>query len=203
MQSLVAAIAALTVGLALGPAAQARSLESGVQIAVHQQQEARFVRVNEHDFHIKPITFRQRDHRDGTARVLVEGQLSHHLRFRPDDQYYYRIDLCGVDGTVMSFDEHTNAGGWANTLLTPRTIRVLSLDGNIDSVAQLEEAARVISRELSSYVDGSWHESARFVALRVAAEVAAEVRPRVRDHRTGRNPRAQSACFQPRVTITR
>lgn len=89
-------------------------LEKAVDDALRGK-ERKDVKVDGHDFHIKPVQIKR-----SNGRIEATGQLSHDIRFRPDDQVKYRvvkengsvteaevtgIDRGGLSSLVKKFDE--------------------------------------------------------------------------------------------------
>lgn len=63
--------------------------------------------VMDHGFHSKPINIA---HGAGDT-VIINGQLSHMLNWRPDDQYFYMIRM-HTNRTIDGIDVRINHGGW-------------------------------------------------------------------------------------------
>ncbi len=144
---------------------------AAIERAVGAQREAQNVRVDgRHDFHIKPVRISYRD--EGGQRVtVVEGQLSHTLRYRPDDQYFYSFTLT-PDGMV-SFSEQINRGGFRSLLsrvpgsaTARRALRVLG----VSPPALFSDLARLIGQGFASGT--GWEVSARRIVTSIAIRVA-------------------------------
>ncbi|MGY4556897.1 hypothetical protein ACVW18_003203 [Bacillus thuringiensis] len=52
-------------------------------------QKSKKIKVFEHEFNVKEIEVVNL----GAGKKYVKGQISHHLSFRPDDQFYYEFTV--------------------------------------------------------------------------------------------------------------
>ena len=68
------------------------TLEKAVDDAL-KGKERKGIKVDGHGFHIKPIQVKR-----SNGRIEATGQLSHDIRWRPDDQVKYRV--VKEDGTT-------------------------------------------------------------------------------------------------------
>ncbi|SHL23904.1 hypothetical protein SAMN04487918_1011834 [Bacillus sp. bc15] len=73
--------------LSIQPFAQ-NNLETAVQAALNGP-EVKKIKVFEHEFNVKEIEVVNL----GAGKKYVKGQISHHLSFRPDDQFYYEFTV--------------------------------------------------------------------------------------------------------------
>lgn len=118
--------------------ASADTLTEAVDKAL-KGEEVKFVNVDGHEFHIKPITVVK-----GEKGVGASGQISHHLSMRPDDQITYKITvkegatetttniergglgrLVGVPGNIANKAGKLIDGTWESALV--KIINVISL----------------------------------------------------------------------------
>ena len=79
--------------MGIQPFAQS-NLETAVNAALNGP-EVKKIKVFEHEFNVKPIEVVNL----GGGKTYVKGQISHHLSFRPDDQFYYEFTV--KDGEVI------------------------------------------------------------------------------------------------------
>jgi hypothetical protein len=161
----MALLASATPALAQVPAA-------AIERAVGARQEARHIRVDgRHDFHIKPVQVRFSE--EGGQRLThVQGQLSHILRARPDDQYYYSFTLT-PDGMLVDYSEQINRGGFRSIL---RRVPGAATVGR--AVRVLGSSPPRIVTDLANFIGrgfgqgNGWEVSARNIAAAVAIRVA-------------------------------
>ncbi|MFP3360336.1 methyltransferase, partial [Planococcus sp. SIMBA_143] len=87
--------------MSIQPFAQ-NNLETAVNAALNGP-EVKKIKVFEHEFNVKEIEVVNL----GAGKKYVQGQISHHLSFRPDDQFYYEFTVQDgkvVDKPVFSID---------------------------------------------------------------------------------------------------
>lgn len=163
MKTLTVAASGLVLAFvaALSADAQETRLDQMVQAALHGP-ELKKVKYIKHEFNVKKarITYPA----DGVTRI--EGQLSHHLSFRPDDQFYYTIEK--KRGHIISVDFKIDRGG-----LAPY---VGKLAKEIPIVGVAHEEIEQVIRKLGQKVDGSWESEAELIALAIAMRVDPETR---------------------------
>ncbi|MEP0944595.1 MAG: hypothetical protein ABJH63_10185 [Rhizobiaceae bacterium] len=123
---------------------------------------------NGHEFNIKPPKVR----RIGGRRWEVKGELSHHLRLRKDDVYYYNLEL-NNDGQLVRYREYIRRGG-VGVIRSPIPVHVIveTLSGNRLTTKKISDFAHYPNRKLGQWLNGKWEGAARKIALRIGAEVA-------------------------------
>ena len=113
------ALTLAAISLAIGasssiPAHAGGTLDNAVYKAVKEGKETKKVKTyNGHEFNIKPVTVTPKS---GLSGFVVKGQLSHHLSFRSDDQFYYTVEI-DRSGTILKFDEKIDRGGLTKMVL--------------------------------------------------------------------------------------
>jgi hypothetical protein len=80
--------------------------------AAFEGKETKFVKVDGHEFHIKPITVVK----DG-KNIGATGRISHHLSARPDDQINYKIVI--KDGKEATATTDIDRGGLGRLVGVP------------------------------------------------------------------------------------
>lgn len=132
----------------------------------YPRREARHITVDRtHHFHIKPITTAA-DTQGGRQFTYVTGQISHVLRGRADDQYYYRLRL--AEGRLVGYSEQINRGGFQAILNSVADeSRGLPFVGSraAESILALERLVRPRS------TPSGWEASARRITAAVAERV--------------------------------
>lgn len=148
-----------------GPAA---AQQSDLTVAVNwvvdfPKREKRDVVVDGRRFHIKVpvITYRTVN---GVRLMDVAGQISHVLRARADDQYYYRHTIIVTEDRLISAAERINRGGFSSIL----NRAAVELRGSRAAgwLSSIEEAFRPPERNLG------WLRTARRIAAAVSVRVA-------------------------------
>ncbi len=166
--SAILVAASLVSGGATTHANAGSKLENAVYKAVVKQKSTKRVRASRgHEFNIKKVSVSRTP-----TGYLAKGQLSHHLSFRKDDQYYYTIEI-NRSGVITRFDEKINRGGFTTTLLKLPVGELIKAKskGKVDaktSKAGIEAAGRW----LGSKLDGNWEAAARKIVVVVGLQVA-------------------------------
>ncbi|MGH0791337.1 hypothetical protein ACQVTU_27350, partial [Bacillus cereus] len=86
------------------------NLDKAVQAALLGP-EIKKLKVFDHEFNVKPAYISKLGN-----QTIVNGQISHHLSFRLDDQVYYRF--VKEDGVIKNLEIKIDRGGW--TKITAR-----------------------------------------------------------------------------------
>lgn len=156
-------------GFAAMPAFANSALDKAVERAVVQKKETKKVNTyNGHEFNIKPVSVVPL----GVAGFEIKGQLSHHLRFRKDDQFYYTVRIDRT-GTIQKFDEKIDKGGLTSMLLDLKAGEIVSkLTGGAVPSSIAEKGIEKAGRWLGGKLDGSWEGAARKVVIRIGLQVA-------------------------------
>ncbi len=168
-----ALVAASFVFVSLPQPADANSkLENAIYRAVVKGRQTKKVKHRGHQFNIKPV------HVDrNVAGFVVKGRLSHHLRFRKDDQVNYTIDI-RHDGTVRNLTTKINRGGITKTLMTLKvgeiikhTTKKKKTTVTIDKKTA-DNIIKKAGRWIGKKVDGKWERAAEEVIVLIGAQVA-------------------------------
>jgi hypothetical protein len=149
----------LAMAAALTAHAQNTRLDKMVEAAIHGP-EAKKVKYVDHEFNVKKAKITDRV----TGVTKIEGQISHHLSYREDDQFYYTIEK--KEGKITRFDFKIDRGGIAPYV--GKLAKELPLVG----MAQDEIVAAV--RKLGQKMDGSWENEAEVIAYAIALRVDPE-----------------------------
>lgn len=118
--------------------------------------ERKKLRIYNHEFNVKPAQPEKKNN-----RLIVNGQISHHLSRRPDDQVYYIITI--EDAAIKEVQRRINRGGLAG-LVGP----VVSVVGAYFGVAIPPDKVESISRQLGRVVDGSWEMVSEIIIANIA-----------------------------------
>ncbi len=141
---------------AMAVKAQETRLDKMVTAALHGPELKKFKYIN-HEFNIKKATITDRV----TGITKIEGQISHHLLFRPDEQFYYLIEKQNGRITKAEFKiERETLSPYA-----PRLTKAL----HETSLANAE--LNQVLRKLDERRDASWECEAEFIALALALRV--------------------------------
>lgn len=141
---------------ALAAKAQESRLDKMVDAALHGPELRKF-RFTQHDFHIHEAKIIDRV--SGITRV--EGQITHYLIFRPDDQFFYTIEKQGGQITKFEFQIERDK-------LSPHEGK---LSKHIPIVGIAQEDLVAFLRKLGQKLDGSWEAEAELIAYSIALRV--------------------------------
>jgi hypothetical protein len=139
--------------------------------------ERKFLKIFDHEFHCKPLEKRS----EGNT-VRVDGHVSHHLSFRPDDQVYYTF-VVAPDGSYNDLKIDINRGG-----LAPYLSPIASAVGAYYGVSISPEMAETFFREAGRLSDGSWEKVAKTIVNSIAVALAGQVQYDNSQADTRRNP---------------
>ena len=159
-----------------------------------------------HEFNIKPPKVR----RLSGGRWEVRGELSHHLRLRKDDSYYYHLELSN-DGKLVRYRENIRRGG-VGIIRSPIPVHVIveTLSGHRLTTKKISDFVQSPNRKLGQWLNGKWEGAARKIALRIGAQVAvkqglvaARPVPRRADSRTrNASRRNERVIIRRNTTVT-
>lgn len=121
--------------------------------------EIKKVDVFGHEFNVKPAYISKEDH-----VTIVNGQISHHLSWRPDDQLYYRIEK--ENGEVKKIEIEIDRGGWSS-ISTPFLLILAEYAGVTITPDLLEK----IGRQMGEFIDGKWEYAAEAIISNIALQV--------------------------------
>ena len=114
-------------------------------------------KVYDHKFNIKQIEITRLD-----GKIIINGHISHHLRFRRDDQVYFTI--IKSEDKIIKLKRDINRGGWAPVAAPIVAALGTYYTGTPIPPEQVEEIGRSIGRA----VDGSWEKAADAIIANIA-----------------------------------
>jgi hypothetical protein len=143
--------------------------------------EVKKIKIEKHEYNVKPIKVTKNG-----SQLSAKGQISHHLRFRDDDQVHYSFTV--TPGQVLSLkDIDVNIDySFMNSALTALWDKVLKellakmLEQKMEDVGQesamlltnAQESAERVYEESKKLLDGSWEAEASFMIVNIAARVS-------------------------------
>ena len=139
--------------------AQAGPMENAMDAAL-KGPEKKKLKVFDHHFNVKPIEI----NRQG-GRIIVNGHISHHLRWRRDDQIYYRIIKEG--NKIIKVERDINRGGWAGLAAPFVAAAGTYFTGKPIPPGEVEKIGRAVGKA----VDGSWEGACDAIIANVALRV--------------------------------
>ncbi|WP_002151134.1 hypothetical protein [Bacillus cereus] len=142
--------------ISIQPFAQS-NLETAVNAALNGP-EVKKIKVFEHEFNVKPIEVVNL----AGGKKYVKGQISHHLSFRPDDQFYYEFTVQDgkvIDKPVFNIDR----GGF-----TPFVAPLLSILAAYNGIPVNPNDLNSLGQQLGKVIDGSWEQAAQSIATVVS-----------------------------------
>ena len=134
------------------------SMDQAVQAALVGP-EIKKLNVLGHEFNVKPVSISKKDH-----LTVVNGQISHHLSWRPDDQLYYRIDI--ENGEVKQVEIKIDRGGW--TSLSAPFLATLAQKNDIPVTLEMIQE---LGQKLGSFIDGKWEYAAEAIVSTIALHI--------------------------------
>jgi hypothetical protein len=141
---------------AMAVKAQETRLDKMVAAALHGPELKKFKYIN-HEFNVKKAKITDRV----TGITKIEGQISHHLLFRPDEQFYYLIEKQKGRITKAEFKiERETLAPYAS-----RLTKALPQNG----IPQTELDRTL--RQLDERRDTTWECEAEFIAFAIALRV--------------------------------
>lgn len=122
--------------------------------------EKKLLKIFGHEFNVKPCQVDKNG-----QKTIVNGQLSHCLLFRPDDQFFYTI--VKENGVVKDISFKIKRGG-AAPILAP----VISAVGTaILKVPIPPDKIESVGNKLGQMLNGGWEEVAQLIASNIALRV--------------------------------
>ncbi|MEM6693137.1 MAG: hypothetical protein AAF626_00545 [Pseudomonadota bacterium] len=161
------AIGTFAVTAAAVAPAYAGKVENAVYKAVVESKQTKKVKVSGHEFNIKPVKVIR------TAfGYTVNGQLSHHLGWRKDDQYYFTIHI-DRNGTIIDLQEKINRGGLTSMVVKLPVGAFISAKtkGKVDKNTA-KAVIKASGHWLGRQIDGKWEKSARKIVVMIGLQVA-------------------------------
>ena len=134
------------------------SMDKAVQAALVGP-EIKKLNVLGHEFNVKPAGITKKN-----ELTVVDGQISHHLSWRPDDQLYYHIEK--ENGEVKKVEIKIDRGGW--TSLSAPFIATLAEKNDIPITLEMIQE---LGQKLGSYIDGKWEYAAETIVSTIALHV--------------------------------
>ncbi len=134
------------------------SMDKAVQAALGGP-EIKKLNVLGHEFNVKPAGITKKN-----ELTVVDGQISHHLSWRPDDQLYYHIEK--ENGEVKKVEIKIDRGGW--TSLSAPFIATLAEKNDIPITLEMIQE---LGQKLGSYIDGKWEYAAETIVSTIALHV--------------------------------
>ncbi len=125
--------------------------------AVFKGPEVKKLDVYDHEFNVKKAAIT----RNGKRRT-ANGQISHHLSFRPDDQLYYTIVKQGDVVKKEDVEVKISRGG-AAPFAAPLISAASAYLGKPVPPDKVEE----VSRGLGRLIEGGWEEAAQAIVHNV------------------------------------
>jgi len=116
--------------------------------------ERKKLNIYDHEFNVKPA-----EQEKTNRRLVVNGHMSHHLAFRPDDQVYYTIVI--EDAAIEEITRKIS--GWA-----PLAGPVVSAAGAYFGVPIPPDKVEAIGRDLGRAIDGTWEKAAEVIIANIA-----------------------------------
>lgn len=119
------------------------NLDKAVQAALLGP-EIKKLKVFDHEFNVKPAYISKMDN-----QIVVNGQISHHLSFRLDDQVYYRF--VKENGEIKNLEIKIDRGGW-----TKITAPIGAIMAQYFGVPITPNLLSQIGQQLGALTDGKW-----------------------------------------------
>jgi hypothetical protein len=135
---------------------KAMSIERAMT-AVFKGPEVKKLKVYDHEFNVKPAEIV----RSG-GEVTANGQISHHLSMRTDDQVYYTIVKDKERNEVKTMKIEISRGGLA-PVLAPLIAVAAAYVGKPVPPNKVEEVGRMIG----SQIEGRWEEVAQVLVTNI------------------------------------
>lgn len=146
--------------------------------AIFKGPEIKKLKIEKHEFNFKPIEIIRKN-----GRIFVNGndghQISHHLRFRPDDQVFYEFEVSS-DGKIENVEIKISEGSeklkrWldkADEAIILITALVGSLGAKSDAAEELIK--QVATGNAEGLLNGGWRGEAMFVIATTMLLLSAE-----------------------------
>lgn len=134
------------------------NLDKAVQAALLGP-EIKKLKVFDHEFNVKPAYISKLGN-----QTAVNGQISHHLSFRLDDQVYYRF--VKKDGIIKNLEIKIDRGGW-----TKITAPIGAIIAQYFGVQITPELLSQIGRQLGTLTDGKWEYASEAIVTAIGLYV--------------------------------
>ncbi|MHA2890516.1 methyltransferase [Bacillus cereus] len=130
------------------------NLDKAVQAAILGP-EVKKLNVFNHEFNIKPAYISKVGN-----KTVVNGQISHHLSYRLDDQVYYRF--IKENEEVKNIEIKIDRGGWIKI-----TAPISAIIAQYFGIPITPDLLSQIGQQLGSVVDGKWEYAAEAIVAAV------------------------------------
>ncbi len=134
------------------------NLDKAVQAALLGP-EIKKLKVFDHEFNVKPAYISKLGNQTG-----VNGQISHHLSFRLDDQVYYRF--VKEDGVIKNLEIKIDRGGW-----TKITAPIGAIIAQYFGVPITPDLLSQIGQQLGALTDGKWEYASEAIVAAIGLYV--------------------------------
>lgn len=133
-------------------------LDKAVQAALLGP-EIKKLKVFDHEFNVKPAYISKLGN-----QAVVNGQISHHLSFRLDDQVYYRF--VKEDGVIKNLEIKIDRGGW-----TKITAPIGAIIAQYFGVPITPDLLSQIGQQLGALTDGKWEYASEAIVAAIGLYV--------------------------------
>ncbi|HDR3658656.1 TPA: methyltransferase [Bacillus cereus] len=134
------------------------NLDKAVQAALLGP-EIKKLKVFDHEFNVKPAYISKMGN-----QTVVQGQISHHLSFRFDDQVFYRF--VKEDGVIKNLEIKIDRGGW-----TKITAPIGAIIAQYFGVPITPDLLSQIGQQLGALTDGKWEYASEAIIAAISLYV--------------------------------
>ncbi|MGG0407886.1 methyltransferase [Bacillus mycoides] len=134
------------------------NLDKAVQAALLGP-EIKKLKVFNHEFNIKPAYISKKDN-----QTVVNGQISHHLSYRLDDQVYYRF--IKDNGEIKNLEVKIDRGGW-----TKITAPIGAIIAQYFGLPITPDLLSQIGQQLGALTDGKWEYASEAIVAAIGLYV--------------------------------
>ncbi|WP_208743506.1 methyltransferase [Bacillus cereus] len=134
------------------------NLDKAVQAALLGP-EVKKLKVFDHEFNVKPAYISKMGN-----QTVVNGQISHHLSFRLDDQVYYKF--VKENGEIKNLEIKIDRGGW-----TKITAPIGAIIAQYFGVPITPDLLSQIGQQLGALTDGKWEYAAEAIVAAIGLYV--------------------------------
>ncbi|MES5943648.1 MULTISPECIES: methyltransferase [unclassified Bacillus cereus group] len=134
------------------------NLDKAVQAALLGP-EIKKLKVFDHEFNVKPAYISKMGN-----QTVVNGQISHHLSFRLDDQVYYRF--VKENGEIKNLEIKIDRGGW-----TKITAPIGAIIAQYFGIPITPNLLSQIGQQLGALTDGKWEYASEAIVTAIGLYV--------------------------------
>ncbi|MEK4418678.1 MULTISPECIES: methyltransferase [Bacillus] len=134
------------------------NLDKAVQAAMLGP-EIKKLKVFDHEFNVKPAYISKKGN-----QTVVNGQISHHLSFRLDDQVYYRF--VKEAGEIKNLEIKIDRGGW-----TKITAPIGAIIAQYFGIPITPNLLSQIGQQLGTLTDGKWEYASEAIVAAIGLYV--------------------------------